>query len=339
MFFQQSVSVEEAELLHSIRQRQLTKKLKSTMLSCLGPLYQTLAVDIVCDIVKQEIKSYASRQNSELRKTSGKEVFEFSYTNVMDEFHYLCPVISEVFESVCFRDDADTRAHRTVENLMPALTNVIATSFSIYSQHLSASRLVNSLLLSEGGAKESCVNRFAQLSLAYSYTQSLNKLDEMAKQQTDQVKNWSANDERYSLVWDNVDKHIRTRHGGDNKMVHMIQTIAVKDRAVFRSSNPPRVRLREVTADNLLPTQDDYVSLVEDLLCLVQEIWAEHIPALKFMAPTVDPFTVHKHSAESKQKSDTVISFISIYMYIVLYIINCSSAEILNKCMAVGSSF
>mgnify|MGYP001792691909 FL=1 len=87
-------------------------------------------------------------------------------------------------------------------------------------------------------------------------------------------------------------------------MVHMVQTIAVKDRAVFLLNNPPVIRLRELTGGDLMPKQDGHVTLIETLLCIVQQVWAEHIPALKFREPTGDPFTVHKYLAELRQKSD-----------------------------------
>ena len=53
-------------------------------------------------------------------------------------------------------------------------------------------------------------------------------------------------------------------------MVHMVQTIAVKDRAVFLLNNPPVIHLRELTGGDLMPTQDGHVSHMETLLCIVQ---------------------------------------------------------------------
>ena len=44
-------------------------------------------------------------------------------------------------------------------------------------------------------------------------------------------------------------------------MVHMVQTIAVKDRAVFLLNNPPVIHLRELTGGDLMPTQDDHLCL------------------------------------------------------------------------------
>ena len=45
------------------------------------------------------------------------------------------------------------------------------------------------------------------------------------------------------------------------KMVHMVQTIAVKDRAVFLSNIPPMMSLRELTGGDLMSTQDDHLCL------------------------------------------------------------------------------
>ena len=39
----------------------------------------------------------------------------------------------------------------------------------------------------------------------------------------------------------------------------MVQTIAVKDRAVFLLNNPPVIRLRELTGSDLMPTQEGQV--------------------------------------------------------------------------------
>ena len=83
----------------------------------------------------------------------------------------------------------------------PHLCILVSGKFSIYGDHFSAFRLANSILLSEGGSKDSCINRFSQVSLAYSYTQSFSKLDEMAKQQKEQVKNWWENWEGCMISW------------------------------------------------------------------------------------------------------------------------------------------
>ena len=95
-------------------------------------------------------------------------------------FPHLCILVSGKF------DASSNKCNRNILNIQPSLR---------------CFWLANSILLSNGGAKESCVNRFSQVSLAYSYTQSLSKLDEMAKQQKEQVKNWWENWEGFMISW------------------------------------------------------------------------------------------------------------------------------------------
>lgn len=69
----------------------LTRKLMSAMQSCLGTLYQPPPVGVVY-----------------------KEVLSFSFKTVMDRFHCLCSVITEVYESVSFRDASSKKRYRNI---------------------------------------------------------------------------------------------------------------------------------------------------------------------------------------------------------------------------------
>lgn len=300
------MSVAEAKLIHSLREGR--QKCIIDSLSCaLNPdSLLKLALEIVTRQVRSEVKHYSADQNSLIQKTSGADIYNFSYTNLNRELNASCPTVTTLIESVCVRDNIDKLTYKTRESLMAPMTHITAILLSIYNQKMSASRLVTSLILCEGGAKESCINRFANLKLSYSYQWMLSKIDSMTTVHKGKLEHWKQGNEPYHIVLDNVDKNIKRTSGGNNKMVNMVQVIALKDRVLPKSSTSlPHVHMRDVKSTDLLPNARDLSLIRSDVLDIVRQIWSDNIPALKSLArPSI--FTTHLHSAELRQKSDVV---------------------------------
>lgn len=195
---------------------------------------------------------------------------------------------------------------KTLSSLVPAITSTIGKCLGIYSRSLSAQRTFYSLILSNGGITDACMNRLAKLADTVTHQSVLTKLNGMAKRYDAHLKNWP----QFSIVVDNVDMLVRPRRedsSKSNKMYHMVQAIAVKDRVITQiddNSRLPTVSVQNIKPADVYPQQEDVKQLTELMISTVVRVLGE-MPALEHLKLDQIP-NIHKFSSQTSRKSHSV---------------------------------
>ena len=162
---------------------------------------------------------------------------------------------------------------------MPAITTTVGKCIGIYSRNLSALRTLYSLILSNGGVTDACMNRLARLSDTITHQSLLTKLNAMAQRWDVPLQRW----QQFNIVLDNVDMFVRPRHDDSsksNKMYHMVQAIAVKDRVLPEIDHEPNVPIDSLKPADVYANQSDIAHLKQLMAEIVVQVLAE-MPALQ----------------------------------------------------------
>lgn len=228
-----------------------------------------------------------------------------------EEFNVKVPLLTTLISAVAIRKEQKNLAIKTQQALIPAVTSVIGKCLAIYSNQLSSMKTFYSLLLSEGGTKDTALDRLASLHDCLSTRMTLNKLNGMAANYDIPLRKMREEGRPYVVVFDNVDKYIRPRHQSStssNKMVHMVQAIAVAER-VNRSPQPhvpdePEIQLEEINKQHLLPSTDDEASVRAMMVHQVKKAWRQHVPGLSW----IDLDDQHHAATESTTLKSVVVS-------------------------------
>lgn len=186
---------------------------------------------------------------------------------------------------------------------------VIGKCLGIYSRRMSAIRSLYSLLLSDGGVTDSCMNRLAKLYDCVTHQSIIGRLNDIAKRYNVELQTWPD----FCVVFDNVDAMIKPRRQTaekQNVMTHMVQAIAVKDRVLppdlsDPSSNKPNIAIEDVKPADLYPTPQDDLALSKLMVQMVLEVWSE-MPALA--SHDLVEHRPHQYTEYTSKKSKQVIS-------------------------------
>lgn len=114
----------------------------------------------------------------------------------------------------------------------------------------------------------------------------------------------------HKIVFDNIDKNVKPRYmrsDSQTKSLHYVQAYAVKDRIDFSPfSNKPAT---EISAFDVLPSQDDYTSLKAHFSILISRLIVKYIPFFTddFKGLPVEHIP-HRYAKEMSQKSE-IVSF------------------------------
>ena len=231
------------------------------------------------------------------------------------------PTLTHMITAACTHKDQHNMKTKTLDSITPAITTVIGKCVSIYSRKLAALRWFYSLILSNGGATDVCMNRMAKLYDTVTSTNVLRKLDEMARRYNVCMESWS----QFSLVIDNVDIYVKPRRetaDHSNTMHHMVQAIAVKDRVITSINNStrlPMVPLKDITPADVYPNVDDIsalrVLMVEETVALLGQM-----PALRKL--NIKRQGTHEYSWAQKRKSEAVsmVSCLSTIWLLFVYL-------------------
>ncbi len=89
----------------------------------------------------------------------------------------------------------------------------------------------------------------------------------------------------YRLVGDNIDKNVKPRHTSEHQThsLHYFHTYAVRDRIDLSnvSSEQPIPKISEMKMEDLLPSNDDNLVLIENLAILIGRVLSKHMPFFK----------------------------------------------------------
>lgn len=264
--------------------------------------------------VRRECHRYANTKHCYLKRKSVQELREFSYDAMGQEFATAMPFTTKMISSACLRpQEGKVKTHAS---LAPAVSSVIAKALGIYSESLTGYRHYVSTLLVTGGAKESCISRLSRIYDCMHYSTTLHMQDAFAAVIDEDLKGWKDDASTFNIVYDNVDKHVRSRHTKNkNKMVHMVQGIAVKNRINFDevADAAPCVPM-DVPPSKIIPSPDDEGKLVAHMARLVRTVWSRRVAALEWMKPAD-----HTHSRMTETSSKSEVVRICVHMFCSLY--------------------
>ena len=116
----------------------------------------------------------------------------------------------------------------------------------------------------------------------------------------------------YKLVGDNIDKNVKPRHQTlerQTNSLHYFNCYAVHDHLDLSScsDDPPKVDLRTLDVDTILPSQQDLDDLITNVAIIAGRIVHKYIPAFTKVPQLVKPHFKHIHSEQMSRKS-TVVS-------------------------------
>lgn len=304
----QSVSAGESIGLKQIRDGNFS----AGVITLLGAdVYKVLVVSPVSSQVQKEVRLYVSNSTNMLCQTKAEQLRNFNLSKVATELDEEMPTVCGVVRAICQRKHQGKL--KTHEAIKPAITSILCKCLGVYSERMSAYKYVLSSVLMSGGTKQCTLNQLACVHDVMSNTQRDRKQLEYVQLFDQDLQVWKDEENKFQIVFDNVDKHVKRRHQSSakpNAFQHMVQAIALKDRVVTTNLNlPPAKPIGDFIDPTLLfPSEEDCQVLVEGLSSLIRNIWAEHIPALEWMRPEQDLRHIysHKFQDEMKQKSELV---------------------------------
>lgn len=224
------------------------------------------------------------------------------------------PTLTSVLVSACTRKDQCNLKEKTLDSIQPAITTLIGKCLGIYSRRLSALRSIYSLILSDGGITDSCMNRLAKLYDTVTHQNIIGKVNDLAGRFDAELQHW--ND--FSIVFDNVDMMVKPRREAadkSNQMYHMVQAIAVQDRVVAEPgacSKDPKTEVESITPQHVYPDNKDDKELRQLMVSAVVRILRE-MPALQTVEVAEEP--PHRYTPQTSKKSRQVGKFFPMILY------------------------
>ena len=115
----------------------------------------------------------------------------------------------------------------------------------------------------------------------------------------------------YKLVGDNIDKNVKPRNqtlDRQTQSLHYFNCYAVHDRVDLSmcSDDPPKVDLRTLDVDTILPSQQDLDDLIRSVSIIAGRIVHKYIPAFTKIPQLVKAHIKHIHSEQMSRKSKVV---------------------------------
>lgn len=262
---------------------------------------------VVSDQISDEITAYSSRSDALLGQTSPDDLVTFNYKKLYDEFQEVMPVLTSIVkDSTCINIQRRDNTIKTFENILPTIVTIVCKILSTHNQRLSRLKYLNSLILKKGGAKDTCVNRFAHTGDSMTQRSTERKLREMSAAALERLEQWDDPQTDSCVVFDNVNPYVRVRQETaehHNKLHSLTQALAVRFKAPTVNSGSPEVYLTDICSSHLLPTPADQAQISDYFIVLIRNILASNIPSLKWMATDIPQ---HHNSQYSQNKSEVV---------------------------------
>lgn len=255
----------------------------------LGDTYERTIQDCTSQLIKKEIVTY-SQSNCLLKKCNPEELITFSLSKLQDEFQALLPVTTSILKHALI-------SSRSTKNNDHGITAAVAKLLALHSNKLSAYRHVMASILVSGGTKAHIIDMLSKTSDTVHYSTVLAKQNELAEAFITKVRHWQESNEHFCIVFDNLDKHMRSRHNDTkNRMVNMVHAVIYQSRVIpCYVSSTPKFTLNAITPQHLLPSSTDRTVIRNDLVYYLRAIIAEHIPALEWLKPSTKHM-MNKHS-------------------------------------------
>lgn len=244
------------------------------------------AQELVKEVTNKEVQDYQKKQNIS-RRAQADDILAFSLDTALQEFKSEMPTFMSIIG-----DTIAKPASNRMKDINYGLASCISKLVSLNSNKLSAYRYVYSNLLVSLGAKAVAHDVLAKTYDSMTYTNVLIQQNLMADKYIEKVDEWRCNGTNYSIVFDNLDKHMKAHKGASNttqnKMNHMVHAIAYESRVQAPStiSHDPEIDMQELRPCDLLPTTQDYASIRQEFGLHIRSIIADNIPALAWIKPS-----------------------------------------------------
>ena len=252
-----------------------------------------------------EVEAYSKLTNSLLRQIDVPALLTFRLQHLQEEFRDELPTLYRLVSAASTRKKYGKQ--KTRESVQPAIVTVVAEILAIYSNSLSVWRYIEAMILTTGGTKETTINRFASLHDSVKAVTIRRKLDALALHGLTPLQSWIEYDEAFTMVFDNVNKHMKPRHKTSertNTMHNLTHAIAVLNRLDFRDlSSEPLVPISQVQPSDILPTAETMLTIREKFIDIVLTVWSQSSDQLAWMAQEPKH---HRFSHFTSEKTEKV---------------------------------
>ena len=114
----------------------------------------------------------------------------------------------------------------------------------------------------------------------------------------------------FKYVGDNIDKNVKPRHqtlDSQGKSLHYFHYYALMDRIdLSTESDEPPSETVSLTIDDILPTEDDYTTILSNFATLASRVICEYIAGFAPFKHLVKQHIEHAHQKEMCQRSKVV---------------------------------
>lgn len=268
-----------------------------------------VATRLVEKSIIQEVEAYSKIPDSILRRTDAANLLTFRLSHLQDEFSDELPTLYRIVRAAATRKVYGKV--KTAASVQPAIVTVVAKILGIYSNSMSVWRYIEGLVLTTGGTKESTINRFAQLYDSVKAVTLRRKLDVLAAHGLSPLRTWIEFGERFTIVFDNVNKHVKARRQTaqrGNTMHNLTHAIAILNR-IDCSNSParPLIPIYQIQPADILPSPRAMGTIRTKFISIVRDIWGSFIDGLDWMSPQ---YTPHQYTEQAKEKTEKVSEII-----------------------------
>ena len=275
------------------------------------------AIQLVCPEVNKEVSALCGLSNpSILRKTTKADLSSFSWQAFQQELVLRAPLMLKILQAIVFNPRQERNKQKIVTSTHPGMLSAGAKLLSVHTQDMSAMKKISSIIFKKVGLKKMGFMCLSHILDCLSYPATNSTVDSFSEGFDSNLHEWKASmfdgeGPGFVFVSDNVDWEIKPRHitkSRQTKSVHKTNVVAVKCRVnnCLLPESIPTKDIAEMQLDKFLPSTSDNATFEQYLCPIVAQIWAKHIPSLKFLAELFPDHTPHEHEEEMRSKSEVV---------------------------------
>ena len=281
------------------------------------PQLKKASHDYIFSTVNSEIEVYCKNETGAILKSKGNaenDLKVFSYEQLEDELEVKTPLFLRLIKAATFNPSHIHNKRKTNEYMKPAMLSAAAKLINIHTDDMNIHKQLVSIIAKKGGLKKMGFVRLGKTYDVMSYEHVTGMLDSYAAKFDDTIKVWKSEVEMdvghpgYTLANDNVDwevGHWQMTAMNQRKSVHKINMVAYENRvnSTLLPDDGPQVDIRSVPLQDILPSAADNVLLMDNLVILLGNLWADSIPALSWWKDHLPPNIVHQCQKEMKKKT------------------------------------
>ena len=283
------------------------------------PALQKATHKNICATINREVEQYCKKGNATILRSKGKHgelgLKEFSFKKLDDELMNISPVLMQCINAAAQNSSHWRNKIKKTDAIKPAILSAAAKLIAIHSEDMNVLKKITSIILKKAGLKKIGFQRLSKTYDCVGYDNVNDMLDTYAENYDETIKRWKEEVENevghpgYTLADDNVDWEVGTRQmtaDRQRKSVHKINVVAYKNRvdSSLLPDERPQSDLVDVPLQDILPGAADTQALIEQLVVLVGNMWAESLPALSWFKDHIPHAIPHEYEDILKRKTE-----------------------------------